>query len=68
MVSEKAIAEMLPVIGALGDGIINLLFIQHFQSMARGHFIVRRLERKYGIEKVRAEYQRIASENKRVGG
>ena len=61
VVSEKAMAEMLPIIGALGGGIINFLFIQHFQSMARGHFVVRRLERKYGIEKVRAEYQRIAS-------
>ena len=24
---------------------INTLFIDHFQDMARGHFIVRRLER-----------------------
>jgi hypothetical protein len=32
----------------------NLLFIDHFQDVARGHFIVRRLERAYGAETVRA--------------
>jgi hypothetical protein len=34
--------------------------MEHFQSMARGHFTVRRLERTYGQEVVRAEYNRLA--------
>jgi hypothetical protein len=58
-VSEKVAAEAVPVIGAAGGAAINLIFIDHFQDMARGHFIVRRLERTYGAELVRAEYDRV---------
>ena len=32
-------------------------FVDHFQNVARGHFTVRRLERAYGAEVVRAEYE-----------
>jgi hypothetical protein len=52
-------AQSVPVIGAAGGAAINLLFIDHFQDMARGHFTVRRLERTYGAELIRAEYERI---------
>jgi len=57
-VSEKAAAQAVPAIGAAGGAIINTLFIDHFQDMARGHFIVRRLERKYGKEIVEETYKR----------
>lgn len=56
-VSEKALLQFVPVIGAAGGAGVNLLFIAHFQKMARGHFIVRRLERKYGREEVRRAYE-----------
>ena len=65
LVSEKALAEMIPLIGAMGGALINLLFVSHFQAMASGHFIVRRLERKYGPEAVKKEYQRLADVNRR---
>lgn len=55
-VSEKAAAQAIPAIGAAGGAIINTLFIDHFQDMARGHFVVRRLEKKYGKDEVRAVY------------
>lgn len=58
-VSEKAAAMAIPVIGAIGGGGINLLFIDHFQTMARGHFVVRKLERKYGLELVRSTYESL---------
>lgn len=58
-VTEKAAAQAIPAIGAAGGAIINTLFIDHFQDMARGHFIVRRLERKYGLEIVEETYRRI---------
>ncbi len=32
--------------------------MNHFQTMARGHFTVRRLERAYGREPVREAYER----------
>ena len=56
-VSEKAAAQAVPAIGAAGGALINTLFIDHFQDMARGHFIVRRLERKYTKEAVEAAYK-----------
>ncbi len=63
VVSEKTLAEMIPLIGALGGALINLLFVSHFQAMARGHFTIRRLERKYGSEAVKKEYERQAGLN-----
>jgi hypothetical protein len=58
-VSEKVAAQAVPVIGAAAGMVINVLFIDHFQEMARGHFIVRRLERTYDPQLVRAEYERL---------
>jgi len=55
-VSEKIAAQAIPVIGAAGGAIINTLFIDHFQGMARGHFIVLRLEEKYGLEALQEVY------------
>ena len=55
-VSEKIAAQAVPVIGAAGGAIINSLFIDHFQGMARGHFIVLRLENKYGAEEIKQVY------------
>ncbi len=55
-VSEKAAAQAVPAIGAVGGALINLVFIDHFQDMARGHFTVRRLERKYDPVTVKAAY------------
>jgi hypothetical protein len=59
VVSEKAAAQAVPLVGAVGGAAINSLFIDHFQDMGRGHFIVRRLERLHGQEKVRLLYAEI---------
>jgi len=56
-VSEKVAAELVPIAGAVGGLTLNVLFSQHFQSLAEGHFMVRRLERKYGSEAVRKAYE-----------
>jgi hypothetical protein len=42
---------------------VNYAFMEHFQEMARGHFIVRRLERVYGKNVVRTEYERLVQEH-----
>jgi hypothetical protein len=55
-VSEKLAAQAVPVVGAVGGALINSLFMDHFQDMARGHFIIRRLERTYGPEFVKQAY------------
>ena len=59
VVSEKTAASAIPIAGAAGGAIINTIFIDHFQKMARGHFIIRRLERQYEKEMVRAEYDKL---------
>src|SRR5512140_3218683 len=56
VVSQKTAAQMVPLLGAAGGAVINTIFISHYQDMARGHFAVRRLERKYGPEAVRLAY------------
>ncbi|HEX9466496.1 MAG TPA: EcsC family protein [Alphaproteobacteria bacterium] len=58
VVSEKVAVQAVPVIGAIGGAGINGLFMKHFQDVARGHFIIRRLERDYGRTVVRAAYER----------
>ena len=62
IVTDKVAAEMVPIFGAFGGASINLLFISHFQAAARGHFIVRRLERKYGREFIKREYEKVVEE------
>ena len=59
IVSEKVSAQMIPIVGALGGALINVIFIDHFQDMARGHFIIKRLERVYGKELIRQEYEKL---------
>jgi EcsC protein family len=59
VVSEKAAAQLVPVIGAAGGALINTIFIGHYQDMARGHFIVRRLEKIHGEEPVREAYDKL---------
>jgi hypothetical protein len=59
VLSEKAAAELVPVVGALGGAVVNDLFIRHFQDMARSHFALRRLERKFGRDFIEAEYEKL---------
>ena len=51
-------------LGALGGAAVNYAFIDHFQEVARAHFVVRRLERRYGKSAVRAAYERFCCETK----
>lgn len=62
IVSEKFALQTFPMLGALGGAAINLTFIAHFQAMAKGHFIVRRLERVYGTDAVELAYERLRME------
>ena len=63
-VTEKMAAQSLPIIGAVGGAGINLLFMDHFQDMAKGHFTVRRLERIYGTELIQNEYENLRRKKK----
>jgi EcsC protein family len=63
VVTQKAAAQAVPIVGALGGGTVNYVFTEHFQAVAEGHFIVRRLERTYGKNVVRTEYDRLSQEH-----
>ena len=57
LVSEKVAAAAVPIVGALGGVLLNEIFLDHFLAVARGHFIVRRIERAYGREAVQKAYE-----------
>jgi hypothetical protein len=59
VVSEKAAVQAIPILGAAGGAMVNTVFIGHYQDMARGHFIVRRLEKIHGTDPVRSAYERL---------
>ena len=59
-VGDRFASGVFPVIGAIGGASVNMIFMDHFQRVARSHFTVRRLERAFGAERVRAAYRREA--------
>ncbi len=59
LLSEKFVAQLVPIVGAATGGTLNFIFVQHFQKMATSHFVIRRLERKYGETLVRNTYDEI---------
>jgi hypothetical protein len=64
VVSEELAAKAVPVIGAASGGIVNVMFISHFQEMARGHFVIKRLEEVHGPEQVRFTYDNLQDAKK----
>jgi len=60
VVGQKFAAQAIPIVGALGGAAVNYAFIDHFQEIARAHFTVRRLERRYGKEEVRRVYDKLS--------
>ena len=59
IISEGAAAKSVPIIGAAFGGTINLVFMNHFQRMAEGHFTVMQLENIYGKEEVMGVYKSL---------
>ena len=66
VVTQKIMAQTVPVLGAVTGAAINAAFMDHYQSLARAHFIVRRLERRYGADIVRRAFERMR--NSSAGG
>ena len=60
IVSDKLAAEAVPIIGAVGGDAVNVFFMDHFQRIAEGHFTVRQLERRYGVETIQRRYTELA--------
>jgi hypothetical protein len=61
VVTAQAAALAIPVAGAVSGGTVNYLFINHFQDLARAHFIIKRLENEFGTAAVRLAYDSLNS-------
>ena len=52
--SQKFALQAVPVMGAIGGAAVNGAFLAQYRELARAHFTVRRMERVFGAEAVRA--------------
>lgn len=64
VVSQKFIAQSLPLIGSASGAAINNAFAGHFNTVAKHHFTILEMERRYGIETVRCELQKLSNESR----
>jgi EcsC protein family len=64
-VSQKFIAQSIPVIGIATGAALNNAFAGHFNSVARYHFGMRKLERRHGQDAVYDEYRRQLADVRR---
>ncbi len=51
--SRKFALQAVPVAGALTGAALNAAFLAHYRDLARAHFVIRRLERRFGMAAVR---------------
>lgn len=59
VISEKIIAQSVPILGAVAGSVINPTFIGYYQKMAHVHFRLRRLEERHDQDEIRACFERI---------
>ncbi len=62
VVSEKAAATAVPVIGAVSGATLNVIFMGHFEKVAHGHFTLRQLERAHGKASIEQMFNDIAAQ------
>jgi hypothetical protein len=60
-VATKLAAQAAPLLGAAAGAGVNIAFLEHFRSVAQGHFTLRRLERTHGAAPVQAAWERLAA-------
>jgi hypothetical protein len=59
VVSQQLAAKAVPLLGGVAGSAINVIFMDHFQKVALGHFIVKRLETRHGVAAIRALYEQL---------
>lgn len=71
VLSEKMLAQTVPLAGAVAGGLLNYNFTDYYQSMAKVHFCVRALERRTGdTEGIKRQFSAMvqaARERRRLG-
>ncbi|HWB12102.1 MAG TPA: EcsC family protein [Pirellulales bacterium] len=68
VVTEKVAAQMVPVVGAAMGALVNASFTDYFNRIARYHFGIVALERRYGQPLVDAEYLEACQNARKVLG
>lgn len=67
-ITEKMALQAAPVFGAVSGATLNVMFTDFYQAMARGHFIMMRLEQKYGREPVYTAYTALKEKYEKKAG
>lgn len=62
-ITQKAVSESLPVLGAVGGGALNYAFSQYFVAAAKYHFAIRAMEKTHGLDQVQDELRLRMSRN-----
>ena len=60
VVSEKMVAQAVPILGAVGAAALNGFFTDHFNKVASHHYGIKKLERKYGLDVVQNEIRNLS--------
>lgn len=58
-ITEKAAGQLVPAIGAVVGATLNTMFTDYYQDIAKAHFSILRLEKKYGQKEVQLEYDKL---------
>jgi hypothetical protein len=69
VLSQKYLAQTVPLIGAAAGSTLNYVFMDYYQRMARVHFSLRELERRHDPHAVRACFEGLlrAARSRRAG-
>ena len=71
VISDKIMAQAVPVAGAITGGLLNYAFTEYYQKMARVHFCLRALERRTGetlaLQQCFDQMVQAARDRRRVG-
>ena len=61
MLSQKYLAQAVPLIGAAAGGTLNYVFMDYYQRMAQVHFTLRELERRHDPDAVHACFDSLVA-------
>ncbi len=65
VVSERAAASAVPILGAVSGATLNVIFMDHFERVAHGHFTLRKLERQHGQASIQVLFnEALAAKNR----
>ena len=64
VVSQKFLAQSVPVIGIASGAAINNAFCGHFNSVAKYHFTICEMERRFGKDSIQQLVQQLARESR----